>query len=243
MNAQGNAARLRAKIALAFPGQAWAAHAVLTHPRLIELYPEYLFMIHCIARAAVPVMEAARERAASLAPTDPVAALLATYLEKHIPEERGHAEWVLQDLEEVGGRRADILDRVPPPSLASLIGAQYYWIFHYHPVALMGHLAVAEGYPPTVELVQDLMARTGYPRLAFRSLYRHALLEPSHRDGIDEALDALPLTAEHTTLIGVSALHTVNLIIAAFMELLERFATPAPGDRTVPDLQPIGYTA
>lgn len=243
MNAQGNAARLRAKIALVFPRQAYAAHAVLTHPRLLEIYPEYLFLLHCIARSAVPVMEAARTRAVALAPSDPVAALLAAYLEHHIPEEEGHAEWVLQDLEEVGGKRADILDRVPPATIASLIGAQYYWIFHYHPVALMGHIAVAEGYPPTMELVQDLMARTGYPKQAFRSLYRHALLEPSHRDDINDTLDALPLTNAQTTLAGVSALHTVNLITTAFTELLDRFPAPARDDRPAREPEPIGYTA
>jgi Iron-containing redox enzyme len=222
MNAQDNTRRLRQKIGLVFPSQAASAHALMTHPRLIDLYPDYLFLIHCIARAAVPVMEAARARAEEMAPADPVAALLTTYLEKHIPEEHGHAEWMLEDLEEIGGRRADILDRVPSSTLASLTGAQYYWIYHYHPVALIGYLAVVEGYPPTVELVQDLMSRTGYGRKAFRSLHRHALLEPGHRDSIDEVLDTLPLTAEQTALIGVSALHTVNTITTAFQELLDR---------------------
>jgi hypothetical protein len=237
VSTHGNAWRLRQKIGLVFPRQAAAAGALMTHPRLKELYPDYLFLIHCVARAAVPVMEAARARAAELAPDDAVAALLASYLARHIPEEHGHAEWVLEDLEEIGGRRADILDRVPSPSLASLMGSQYYWIYHYHPVALMGHLAVVEGYPPTVELVQDLMARTGYSRLAFRALYRHALLEPSHRDDVDAVMDTLPLTSEQTTLIGVSALHTVSLITTAFHELLDRYPLLEPADD--PAVQPV----
>ena len=42
-----------------------------------------------------------------------------------------------------------------------VVGAQYYWILHYHPVALLGWIGLLEGYPPAPEMLDELMARTG----------------------------------------------------------------------------------
>jgi hypothetical protein len=39
---------------------------------------------------------------------------------------------------------------------------------------------------------------------------------------MDEALDAMPLTAEHTALIGVVAFHTMHSLAALFEELTGR---------------------
>ena len=33
-------------------------------------------------------------------------------------------------------------------NVATLVGAQYYWLRHVHPVSLLGHMAVMEGYSP-----------------------------------------------------------------------------------------------
>lgn len=107
------------------------------------------------------------------------------------------------------------------------MGSQYYWIFHHHPVALLGYMEIAEGYPPTERQVADLMARTGYPRNAFRSLARHARLDLHHRDELHQVLDRLPLTSRHAAIVGVSALQTVHLASLALEELVARDATVA----------------
>src|SRR5689334_9046820 len=88
--------RLRDKIALVLPELGAAAHALRSHPQIADLYPEYLFMMHCMVRATVPTMEAALARACTLAERDPVAAAIIPYLEKHIPEEM-HDHWPLED--------------------------------------------------------------------------------------------------------------------------------------------------
>jgi hypothetical protein len=93
----GEADRLRRKLDLVLPELVGVSREVMTHPRLADFYPEYLFTSHCIARASVPLMEAARDRALTMV-GDPVSAALASYLEKHIVEEKGHDEWFLEDL-------------------------------------------------------------------------------------------------------------------------------------------------
>ena len=192
------------------------------HPQVAQLYPRYLFNLHCMMRAAVPLMEAAIKSAQDLHATDPVATQMIPYLQKHIPEET-HSHWPLEDLEALGFDSEELLKRTPAPAVAALVGAQYYWIFHYHPIALLGYLEFAEGYPPDPDQVEALMRRTGYPREAFRNLRRHARLDLKHREELHELLDSLPLTPQHAKIISLSALESARLSILALEEIIEQY--------------------
>jgi Iron-containing redox enzyme len=215
----GESARLRRKIELVLPALLDASRRLTSHPRIAKLYPEYLFMTHCVIRASVPLMETAHERAERLASGDPAARALALYLEKHVPEERDHDAWLLDDAAAIGLEPAAMLARPPSPSVAAVVGAQYYWILHYHPVALLGYIAVLEGYPPSPELVEGLVARIGLGRDAFRTIAAHAELDPGHRDELDAMLDGLSLTPEQSAAVGLSAMYTVQMLGRALDEI------------------------
>lgn len=217
----GRAETLRRKTGVLLPELLAAGQDLIDHPRIGDLYPEYLFATHCIIRASVPLMEAALERAGSTAGSDPVAAGLAEYLRRHIPEEMEHDEWLLDDLEVLGVARSTVLARPPSPTVAGLVGAQYYWIFHYHPVALLGYVALLEGNPPSLALIEDLIARTGYSRGAFRTLIAHAELDPHHIDELNETLDNLPLTPEQTTVLGLSAMYSAHMLSRVIDEIVD----------------------
>lgn len=219
------AERLRETIEFLLPRVVAVGDALIEHPRVRELYPEYLFTSHCVIRASVPLMETAKARAQELAPADPVAAALVPYLEEHIPEELDHDEWLLQDLEVLGRDRESVLRRVPSPTVAALVGTQYYWILHCHPVALLGYIALFEGYPPAPEMIDRLAERTGYPRDAFRTMIGHAELDPGHREELDRLLDALPLTREQETLMSLSAMFSVDAFARALEEVVESALT------------------
>jgi len=212
--------QLRAKIELVLPELLTAVHAITEHPRVAELYPEYLIALHGMVRATIPLMRSAAERSQALAETDPVAAALAIYLTKHIPEEVNHDVWLLEDLEVLGWDRATVLAKPPSVTVAALVGSQYYWIFHYHPVALLGYMEIMEGYPPTEQWVRDLIAATGLPQHAFRSFSRHARLDIHHRHDLHAVLDDLPLSADHVAIIGVSALQSAHLAARALREVV-----------------------
>jgi hypothetical protein len=217
--------RLRAKLGFVMPGVADASRRLNEHPQVRDLYPQYLITTHGVIRASVPLMETARDRARAMAAADPddgVAAGLEAYLDTHIPEERGHDEWLLDDLELLGYDRASVVGRTPPPTVAAVVGAQYYWILHHDPVAILGYIAVLEGYPPTPELTEALIRRTGHPRKAFRTMLAHGVLDPRHRDDLDAAIDALPLTPEQESTIGLSALSTATLLTQLLDEVVAR---------------------
>jgi hypothetical protein len=196
---------------MVLPALGTSAHTFWRHPRLAELYPEFLGVMHGLVRASVPLMEAALVRSRAMAATDRVSAALAAYFEHHIPEERGHDDWILGDLRVLGIDPAAMLQRPPSATVAEMVGAQYYWINHYHPVALLGYIAVVEGYPPSLDGIAEAVARTGYPPEAFRTLAKHARLDVRHRDDLNRFLDQLPLTPEHEAVLGVSALRTAAL--------------------------------
>jgi len=197
-----------------------AYSALVEHPRLAELWPEYLVLQHQIIRATVPLTEAALARAREL--DDPLAEPLAHYLEEHVDEELGHDETLLGDLELLGIDRTTVLGRMPPPTVAGLVGSQYYWIHHYHPVAFLGYVALMEGYPPTPELIDELVERSGHPRAAFRTYVEHAELDPGHRDHLDRTIDSLPLDASHEVALGISAIATAALAAKSLEEILEQ---------------------
>lgn len=197
-----------------------ASEQLWQHPDIARLYPVMLFRIHCMARATVPLMQTAINKLQQL-PIEPISADLIHYFEQQIPQETGHDGWLLEDLEALGIPREQTFAKMPPPTVAAVIGAQYYWIEHYHPLALLGYIAVVESETPSTELVQSTIARTGLPKQAFRNFARHAILEPSHNETLDKLFDSLPLSAEQLGWIGVSITQSANLIAQAAEEILE----------------------
>jgi heme oxygenase-like protein len=195
----------------------------LEHPRARELLPRYLVAGYPLASTMVPLMEAALKRSRELAPDDPVAAGLAEYLERHIREET-HSEEpggaAREDLEALGVDADALLARLPSPKMAALIGAQYFWIFHYHPVAILGYLEL-EAYHPRPDTVELLIEKTGLPRDGFRQLVLHAKLDAVHARDLHRVLDSLPLEPQHEQLIGLSAVHSMSLLIDAMLDVVQ----------------------
>lgn len=151
---------LRAKLAL-------AARALISTPRAggpetTRRLASVLFTMHCYTRASVPLMQSALAQARDISQHDPVARGMLDYLECHILEEREHAQWLLEDLEVLGVSAAEVLARAPAVSAAEAVGAQYYWIHHYHPVALLGYIAALEDLYPSVHQLRSMMANPGY---------------------------------------------------------------------------------
>jgi hypothetical protein len=215
--------RLGQKVERLLPMLGESIAEVMNHPHFRELYPELVILTHQGMRATAAILRAAAARCRELEGEDPLATPLAPYYAQQAREE-DHDHWALEDLEVLGVPRETALRRMPSATLASMVGAQYYWVLHHHPVALLGHHDVREGYAPDVAIVEELMARTGYPREAFRNTERHCLIDRRHRAEVIELLDGLPLTDEHHAMMGVSALHTIEMGIQANHELLERAA-------------------
>ncbi|HEY6019106.1 MAG TPA: hypothetical protein VIY48_04175, partial [Candidatus Paceibacterota bacterium] len=99
---------------------------------------------------------------------------LLDYYKDHIEEERGHAEWLANDLYQIGVQVGE-----PHYLAAACAGTQYYLIRHIHPIALLGYMAVLEGYPMPMEWVERLEIEYGIEPL--RTLRYHAEHDVDHR--------------------------------------------------------------
>lgn len=190
------------------------------HPRVGELVIPFLVLMHQVIRASVPLMEAAGQRAVEHANDDPLCALLHAYLAEHIEEEKHHDLWVLEDLGTAGISSQDVLGPTPSSSVAAMAGAQYYWIHHHHPVALLGYIRLLEGNPPSVQHIGRLQVLSGLPASTFRTYRMHGELDPSHLDEFDAMLDTLPLTEAQADLIATSAGFSADMLANAISEIM-----------------------
>ncbi|HZQ65707.1 MAG TPA: iron-containing redox enzyme family protein [Gaiellaceae bacterium] len=167
-------------------------------------------------------MVSACERARSLAAGDPVAAGLVGYLERHAAEEMHGDEpgaGLAADLIALGVDESRLRARQPSPKLAALIGAEFFWIHHLHPVAILGSLEL-EAHQANAHQVERLIAATGLPRDGFRQLLLHAELDVGHAEELHGLIDSLPLEPWHEQLIGLSALQTIALATEALLDVV-----------------------
>ena len=215
-------ATIRSRLGLMRPALDSVTDRLCTHPQVRAVYPELLRLEHGIVRASVPLLEIASREAAGRrgADGDAVAAGIVTYLRTHAEEEQHHDDWVLADYAALGRDPDEIRGEPPPPTVAAMVGAVYYWVLHYHPAALLGHIAVLEGFPPTVELIDELVVTTGYPEAALRTLRHHSAIDPHHGNDLWHLLDHLALEQRHVAIVATTALHTMDLFITAQDELL-----------------------
>ncbi len=137
----------------------------------------------------------------------------------------------LDDLEALGIDPVALQAQPPPPKIAALLGAQYFWIFHYHPVAMLGFLEL-EAYHPQRPTLERFIEKTGLPRDGFRQLLLHAKLDAVHARELHRVLDSLPLEPRHEQLIGLSALQTIGLLAEAWLDVVEERAS-RPGRRAL----------
>lgn len=178
------------------------------HP---EVCIEHLVVNYKVTSSSTQLMEEA-VRCAKLLPDDPTSKPLINYLTHHIPEEKDHDLWCLEDLEVLGVDNEVAINRIPSTNLAALIGSQYYWIRHQHPIAIMGYLACMEVNHPTVEYVEGLIKTSGLPANGFNSLMHHAKVDVHHKQDIIDMINGLQLTEAQYRMLELSAFQTYRYV-------------------------------
>jgi|UPI0006906149 hypothetical protein len=219
-----NSDLLWAKIHLAEGRLNAASEQFWTHPELAHLLPVFLVQLHRVMQAGLHLMQTARDRALTFT-DDPVSRIVAPYLDQHILEEKDHDDWLLDDIGTLGITPAEVASTAPVPSVVSLLGAQYFWALHIHPVTVFGYLIVLEGYPPLAEQLEAIRKRTRLPATAFRCLIAHADNDPHHIADLNRTLDSMPLSEEQQMYIALSAFHTIDAVASVFEDLLALHAT------------------
>lgn len=218
----GHSQRLRSLLSIAKARLDSLVKEVWFHPRFNVLYPEFLFATYGVTMASAPAMRMAARCCEEAGTNDGLHRWLRDYYLEHAAEEEDHGDWLLADLASLGVSRERVLERLPYSSVAALVGAQYYWMRHVHPVAYLGYIAVVE-VPADVEFLREVSERTGIPPASMSCHLRHAELDPEHVAEFDATLDRLVLTPRQRELITVSAITTIGHLERLFEDVLEHF--------------------
>jgi Iron-containing redox enzyme len=221
VGADSGAQGLRTKLAPLMTEVSARSGLIAQHPKPRAMYPALLEMMYSEVRATVPLMIAAERRTVELAAHgDEIADVMIAWLRLHIREEADHATWILRDYAVIGGDAEALTLRPGSPTIAALVGSVYYWTLHAHPVAILGYCAVLEGYPPSRTFIERMIHATGFPEEAFSTVRHHSNIDVGHGDEVFRLIDRLPLPAPQEAVIGMTALQTADLLIAAGDELL-----------------------
>jgi hypothetical protein len=177
----------------------------------------------------IPLMESALRHARARGSADLVAAGLAAYLERHIPEEMHDdvpGDAVVDDLAALGLDPDEVRELPTTPQIGAMVVAQLTWMREDHPVAILGFLEL-EAHNADRATVERMIAKTGLPGEGFGQLLLHSRLDLVHAKELHQVLDSLPLTQEQERLIGRSVIHSMAMVTEAFLDAMAE--APVPG--------------
>lgn len=146
----------------------------------------YLVETWHYVRFSVPLLERAAARMGGDLPE------LRAWYERHAVEERGHDEWLLDDLETLGVARAKVRETAPARETAALVGTQFFVLEAMHPAALLGYVWSLECRPPSEASLAALAAAFEAPASAFSTLRAHGAMDPGHREDILAVANTVP---------------------------------------------------
>ena len=213
-----------------YPAVQATSERIWRTPHVRELYPVYLTTMHGVVRSAVPLIEAAIDalpelRARRRARRAPDRRTSSTTRPKRPATTSGCSRTSRRSAATRRGARRGAVRRTSRRSSArSTTGSATS-----HP-GLAARPHGGDG-----GLLADGRVRrppAGADRLpaptAFRAVRRHERLDVKHKRELYETIDALPLTAEHERLMGLSGLHTMQAAVDVFAQVLD---APRPRGR------------
>jgi pyrroloquinoline quinone (PQQ) biosynthesis protein C len=153
----------------------------------LRQYTDFLAQAFHHVRHTVPLLMAA---GAAVGPDRPE---LQAAFSEYIQEERGHEEWILNDLRACGADAEAVRRSTPGTACEVLVAYAYDVVTRGNPVGFLGMVHVLEG--TSVKAAQAaaeaIQARLDLPDAAFSYLTSHGALDIEHVDFFHEFVDRL----------------------------------------------------
>jgi hypothetical protein len=179
---------------------------IIDASRLDAVIANLIFLHDAVVASEQLLIEAAKS--ADLLLQSSYHTRLAKYYRSHLDEERDHVKWLREDLKSVDVNVPAVL---PNKWAMTIAGSQYYLLKHAHPAALLGYMAVLEGDPTPVKVIESLERAYGKQLLRFARI--HAVKDLEHRKELFEVIDDTPDSLR--SLIAYSTDNTLNGMIQA----------------------------
>ena len=113
---------------------------------------------------------------------------------EYIREERGHEEWILEDIDALGGDPEKVRNGSPRFPCRIMVGHAYYLVDRVSPYGLLGMIHVLEGMSVKLASRAVLSIRTNLritSQAGFKYLTTHSDLDISHTRLFEELLEGL----------------------------------------------------
>ena len=163
-----------------------------------ELYLDFLSQAYHHVKFTVPLL------ASAVSQCGPDDRRYQSALFEYIDEERGHEEWILEDIEALGGEPESIRNSTPRFPCKIMVGHAYYLIDRVSPYGLLGMVHVLEGM--AVSLAENAVRAIretvrGTADAGFKYLTTHGALDVEHTKLFEKLINEmdqkrLPLVIE-----------------------------------------------
>lgn len=125
---------------------------------------------------------------------------------EYIEEEYGHEQWILNDIEVLGGDREAIINSRPDRNIQLMVSYLYDAINREHPAALLGMVFMLEGtsIQVAISMAHKIKQALALPNNAFSYLLSHGELDIEHFSFFEKLVNQVT-NPEHQQLIIESA--------------------------------------
>jgi len=114
-------------------------------------------------------------------------------IEEYLEEERGHEEWILDDIENLGGNREEARNSTPNVATELMVSYAYDFINRVNPLGFFGMVFVLEGTSESiaVKAAEKIKETLGLDQNCFSYLTSHGTLDIEHMEFFRKTVNSL----------------------------------------------------
>lgn len=176
-------------------------HSMIHHGLTLPEYEVFLHDIYHIVWHFCPIMASAAARCGD------DFRQVRYQLYENIEEEKGHEEWVLEDVAAIGSDVAAVRSLPPSAPVQGMIGFNYYACEHIHPCSVLGMLYTLE----VISSVYGGRAATSVSRAlgmtpphGFKFLESHASMDLDHMANLKNLIKTIGDTSAQNAIVNAT---------------------------------------
>lgn len=127
-------------------------------------------------------------------------------ISEYIEEEKGHEEWILNDIAAAGGDKEAARNAVPSLETQVLVAYNYDYIARKNPVGFLGMVYMLES--TSIQIANNgadaVKSKLGLPQSAFTYLYSHGALDIEHLKFYENLVNQITDPADQAAIIEVA---------------------------------------